>query len=190
MAFPTKDEIEQCISPTVTACGMDVEYVRVHRAGKKSVVAVAVGADTAPGSDDLEALSRELSQLFDEQEEAGAMNFGPGYTLEVSTPGVDFPLSLPRHWRRNRYRAVTIEEEGKKSSWRIGAMDESADGTGEDPAHVILVSREKNPSIRVWEVAPSSPGVVEIEFAHIPEAERELCALSFEEAQERQGHDK
>lgn len=185
MAFPTHDEIEQCVSPTVSSYGMDVEYVRVHRAGKKSVVAIAVGADTAPGSDDLEALSRELSQLLDDKEEAGEMNFGPGYTLEVTTPGVDFPLTLPRHWRRHRYRAVRIEEEGTTSTWRIGDLKEE-DGQ----ARVVLVSREKKPSIRVMEVAPSRPGVVEIEFAHIPEAERELCALSFDDAEERQGHDK
>ncbi|MBZ8178023.1 ribosome maturation factor RimP [Corynebacterium poyangense] len=179
MAFPTQSEIMAFVTPIASPYDMDVEDVRVQKAGKKSLVRIAVAADSAPGLDDLEQLSREISQQLDAAEEAGTFHFGPGYTLEVTTPGVDFPLTLPRHWRRNRFRAVQLTEDGERSQWRIGAVKDES---------VVLVSREKKPHVRIFELAPNVAAMVEIEFAQPPQAERDLCALSFEEAEERQGN--
>ena len=82
---------------------MDVEEIKINRAGSKTVVAVALDSDNRPDLDTLEVVSGEISEAFDGAEETGVIAFGgQGYTLEVSTPGVDHPLTLPRHWRRNR----------------------------------------------------------------------------------------
>ena len=107
MAFPTSEILFPLVQPVADQYGMDIEYIKISRAGKKSVVAIAVDADNRPDSDVLEAITQEISELFDEQETAGVLNFGPGYTLEVSTPGVSTPLTKPRHWRRNRGRQET-----------------------------------------------------------------------------------
>ena len=67
------------------------------------------------------------------------MSFGPGYTLEVSTPGLDMPLSAPRHWRRNRHRlvAVQLDGQGTPEIWRIGAL-------ADDETAVILVPTKQS----------------------------------------------
>jgi ribosome maturation factor RimP len=50
------------------------------------------------------------------------------YTLEVTSPGTDRPLTLPRHWRRNQGRLVKVAcREGEGFTGRIvRAGDESA----------------------------------------------------------------
>ncbi len=162
------------ITPVAAAHGMDVENVRTVAAGKKSQVVVALDSDSHPTLDELEAVSNELSELFDAREDAGEVNFGAGYTLEVTTPGVDLPLTLPRHWRRNRGRIVTVGG----STFRVGALD-----GGED--NVILVDAgTKKPRTRVHAISGLSGAVVEIEFNTPPAAEMELAELSFDQASE------
>lgn len=74
------------IEPIAAAYGMDVEKVRTVAAGKKSQVVIALDSDAHPTLDELEVVSNELSELFDARENAGEINFGAGYTLEVTTP--------------------------------------------------------------------------------------------------------
>ena len=92
MAFPDSGELETLIRPVIDAYGLDIEAVKTVKAGKKSQVVVAVAGDEAPTLDQLEEISNELSALFDATEERGEVNFGAGYTLEVTTPGVDLSL--------------------------------------------------------------------------------------------------
>ena len=40
------------------------------------------------------------------------------YTLEVTSPGVDRPLTLPRHWRRNTGRLVAVDAGGGRDGHR------------------------------------------------------------------------
>ena len=70
------------VEPVANTHGMDVEAIRTVKAGKKSQVVIALDSDTHPTLDELEAVSNELSQLFDDAEERGEVNFGAGYTLE------------------------------------------------------------------------------------------------------------
>lgn len=157
--------------------GLDIEAIKSSPAGKKSVVQVRIDADEHPSSDLLETVSNELSAAFDAAEEAGQVNFGAGYTLEVSTPGVDTPLTKPRHWRRNRARLVKIDD----VIWRIGAVND-------EETAVILVERGAK-NVDVHEFSPETRAVVEIEFNNPPAAELELAGLTFEEAIEwREDH--
>ncbi|MCP1386596.1 ribosome maturation factor RimP [Corynebacterium sp. TA-R-1] len=172
MAFPSTEELRARIAPVAEAHGMDVEDVRAVKAGKKSQVIVALDSDSRPTLDELEVVSQELSELFDAAEEAGELNFGAGYTLEVTTPGVDLPLTQPRHWRRNRGRLAKVGEQ----AFRIGALRE-----GE--SEIILVEAgAKTPKVVVRAVSELPAAVVDIEFNQPPAAEVELAELSFEEA--------
>jgi ribosome maturation factor RimP len=49
------------------------------------------------------------------------------YTLEVTSPGVDRPLTLARHWRRNKDRlvAVTLREGGTVTGRILDADDDA-----------------------------------------------------------------
>lgn len=169
MAFPSAAQVEELIAPTVSSYGLDVEEVRATRAGKKSVIAVAVDGDNRPDLDVIEKLSKELSAVLDESEEQGLYTYGASYSLEVSTPGVDHPLTKPRHWRRNRHRLVRFPE--RDETWRIGALDESE-------SSVVLV-RGKN--VETMELARAPKAVVEIEFASAPENELVLTRKDYAE---------
>jgi ribosome maturation factor RimP len=49
------------------------------------------------------------------------------YTLEVTSRGVDRPLTLPRHWRRNAGRLVKVTlTGGEVVTGRIGDSTDSA----------------------------------------------------------------
>jgi ribosome maturation factor RimP len=90
------------LAPVVAASGLDLESLRVTTAGRRRVLRVVVDADGGPSLDDIALLSRNLSAALDSSDAMG----GAAYTLEVSSPGVDRPLTEPRHWRRARGRLV------------------------------------------------------------------------------------
>ena len=171
MAFPTNETLERMVEPVARAYGMDIEKIRTVKAGKKSQVVIALDSDSHPTLDDLEEVSQELSQLFDDAEQRGEVNFGAGYTLELTTPGVDLPLTQPRHFRRNHGRKVKVGDE----QWRVGPLDD-------DEAHVALVRADKKgEEIRISPVSELSGAVVEIEFNAPPAAETELVDRAFED---------
>jgi ribosome maturation factor RimP len=93
------------VEPAVAAAGYDLEELVVRPAGQRSVVRVVVDRDQGVSLDDVAELSRALSEVLDAQDEA--LGRSP-YVLEVTSPGVDRPLTLPRHWRRNVGRLVSV----------------------------------------------------------------------------------
>ena len=93
------------VEPAVAAAGYDLEELVVRPAGQRSVVRVVVDRDSGVSMDDVAQVSRSLSEVLDAQDEA--LGRSP-YVLEVTSPGVDRPLTLPRHWRRNVGRLVTV----------------------------------------------------------------------------------
>ena len=96
--------LTRVLGPVVTAAGFDLESVRVSTAGRRRLLRVMVDADGGPSLDDIAVLSRSLSAELDS---SGVMG-EDAYTLEVSSPGVDRPLTEPRHWRRARGRLVRV----------------------------------------------------------------------------------
>ena len=96
--------LTRVLGPVVTAAGFDLESVRVGTAGRRRLLRVVVDADGGPSLDDIAVLSRSLSAELDS---SGVMG-EDAYTLEVSSPGVDRPLTEPRHWRRARGRLVRV----------------------------------------------------------------------------------
>ncbi|MBP3087829.1 ribosome maturation factor RimP [Corynebacterium sp. sy017] len=204
MAFPNDEQLKTALSPVLERYGVDIEAIKISPAGKKTVVAIAVDKDGRIDSDTIEALSRDISAWCDAQEEAGVFNFGAGYTLEVSTPGVDLPLTLPRHWRRNRGRAIAIAEahearedgnpkgrqgqKGKKATttlWRIGALDAQEENV------ILITKHNKQLVVRAAQLAHYAGCLVEVEFAQPTVEERELVALTFDEAMTwREEHNK
>lgn len=192
MAFPESTQLQEFLAPHLRRRGLDIEHIKTTRAGKKSQVIVYVDGDTRPSSDVLEEVSREISALFDAAEDQHTFNFGPGYTLEVSTPGVDLPLSAPRHFRRNRGRLMTAQfaadgaaadnaaadgaSAGAPARWRIGALDESE-------TSVILVAEEKK-HLRViaQRLENITSAMVEIEFTQPKASELAVCEMDFDQA--------
>ncbi|MFT4081966.1 MAG: ribosome maturation factor RimP [Nocardioides sp.] len=117
--------IEAELVPALAAMGMDLEAVEITLAGKRRVLRVAVDRDGGVTLDDVAEATREVGRVLDETDTMGEQP----YTLEVTSRGVDRPLTLPRHWRRNTGRLVRITlADGGSLSGRIAGHDEDAAG--------------------------------------------------------------
>ena len=119
----TRDRIEAELVDPLKEMGLDVEAVEVTPAGKRRVLRVAVDKDGGVTLDDVADATREVSRVLDDSDVMGEMP----YTLEVTSRGVDRPLTLPRHWRRNQDRLVKATlTDGAEVTGRILDSDESA----------------------------------------------------------------
>ncbi len=114
------------LEPVVSGAGYDLEDLTVSAAGKRSVVRVLVDKDGGITLDDVADVSRLVSEALDVADEQDPTLLGTSYVLEVSSPGVDRPLTEPRHWRRNVGRLVVATlRDGGSAEGRITAVDDS-----------------------------------------------------------------
>jgi ribosome maturation factor RimP len=144
------------IEPAVAAAGLDLESVRMTVAGKRRLLRIVVDSDHGVSLDDVADVSREVSAVLDASNALGDVP----YTLEVSSPGVDRPLTEPRHWRRARGRLVRAKAAGEGSvEGRLLAAD--ADGVT-----LGLPGGERR-----FPYADVGAGSVQVEFGRIPDAE-------------------
>lgn len=129
--------------------GYDLEAVEVTPAGRRRLLRIAVDKDGGVTMDEIAETTKAVSRLLDDSE---AMGEQP-YTLEVTSPGVDRPLTLPRHWRRNVGRLVALDlNGGDKVTGRIAAADED---------EVELTTAEGTRSLAIADVAQAR---VQVEF--------------------------
>ncbi len=119
-----RDRIEAELRDPIAAIGLDVEAVDLSIAGKRRMLRVAVDQDGGVTLDDVADATREVSRVLDESDVMGEMP----YTLEVTSRGVDRPLTLPRHWRRNADRLVkvTLVEGGEVTGRILTSTDTAA----------------------------------------------------------------
>jgi ribosome maturation factor RimP len=99
-----RDSLVRALEPAIAAQGFDLEGVVVTPAGKRRLLRVIVDRDGGVALDDIAAISATVSSTLDESDVMG----GAPYVLEVTSPGVDRPLTEPRHWRRARDRLVEV----------------------------------------------------------------------------------
>lgn len=113
------NNLTELLSPAIKSAGFILEEVKVTPAGKRRIVAVIIdGEERNPSLDEVTVVSRKVSDILENYSQLGDLPF----TLEVTTPGVDRPLTLPRHWRKNIGRLVRITpNEGEPFSSRINS---------------------------------------------------------------------
>jgi ribosome maturation factor RimP len=118
-----RDRIEQELATPLGALGLDVEAVELTPAGKRRVLRIAVDADDGVTLDDVASATKKVSEVLDASDVMGEQP----YTLEVTSRGVDRPLTLPRHWRRNTDRLVKVTTtDGDTVTGRILRSDDEA----------------------------------------------------------------
>jgi ribosome maturation factor RimP len=163
--LPDSDRLARLLEPVVHAMNMDLEAVRVTSAGRRRVLRVIVDADGGVSLDDIALASRELSIKLDS---SAAMGDLP-YTLEVTSPGVDRPLTQPRHWRRAAGRLVVAPLKADDTSHQDGNGAATAEGriTGWSEHGVIL---ERDGVTREYQYAELGPGRVQVEFGHFDDS--------------------
>ncbi len=114
-AMPTETLLD-LLRPPLTDSGLDLEAVEISSAGRRRVVRVLVDKDGGVTLDDLADATRVVGARLDETDALGERP----YTLEVTSPGIDRPLTEPRHWRRNVNRLVSVTlSDGVTVSGRI-----------------------------------------------------------------------
>ncbi len=124
--------LAQVLTPVVAASGHDLEDLSVTPAGRRRVVRVLVDRDGGTSLDDIAEISRAVSEALDDIDAREPHLLGGAYVLEVSSPGVDRPLTAPRHWRRNVGRLVTAHlADGSTVTDRVVAADDAEVQLGE-----------------------------------------------------------
>jgi ribosome maturation factor RimP len=158
--------VASVIEPVLKAMDIDLEAVKIAAAGRRRILRIVVDADGGVSLDDIAEISREVSARLDAR---NAMGDAP-YTLEVSSPGVDRPLTQPRHWRRaiGRLVLVALTDEDHPS------QREPADGPVDHEARVIdadqqSVTLEIGGAQRTVSYSQLGPGRVQVEFGRLPE---------------------
>lgn len=119
------DAVRQLVEPAVAASGLVLESVEVTPAGRRRVVRVTVDLpqDQLGGvsSDAIAAASQAVSRTLDDSDVLGSAP----YVLEVSSPGIDRPLTERRHWLRARRRTVTVTlTDGRQAEGRLTEVDD------------------------------------------------------------------
>lgn len=163
------EQLESMVASAVRDTGLELEELAVTPAGRRRLVRVVV--DTPDGAPlDLDAVaevSRAVSAALDRRDDV----LGGAYTLEVTSPGIDRPLTRPRHWRRARLRLVKARTvDGAELLGRVGDADETG--------VTLLVGGELR-RVRFTEI---DRAVVQVEFAEPPAAE--IAALTAPQAPE------
>ena len=145
-----RDQIEQELVTPLGALGLDVEAVELTPAGRRRILRIAVDGDDGVTLDDVAGATKKVSEVLDASDVMGEQP----YTLEVTSRGVDRPLTLPRHWRRNADRLVKVTlHDGESLTGRVKDSSDEAvtldvDGTpreiGYDQVAKALVQVEFN----------------------------------------------
>ena len=107
--------VTKLIEPEAKALGFDlVRVAMIGGASDPTLQVMAERPDTRQlGIADCEALSRRLSDVLDAEEEAGRDPMPGGYRLEVSSPGIDRPLTRLQDyadWQGHEARLKLSEE--------------------------------------------------------------------------------
>lgn len=148
-ASATRDRIADLLEPVLAADGLDLDAVELASAGRRTVVRVVVDADGGVNLDRIADASRQLGKVLDNADFMGSGS----YTLEVTSRGVDRPLTQPRHWRRNAGRLVkvTTVDDAKLTGRIVGSDDAGADLEieGETGAHRVTFDQVAKARIQV-----------------------------------------
>jgi len=120
---PPQEALVAALTAPLAAGGVDLEGVEISTAGRRRLVRVLVDTEAGITLDDVADATQLVSGVLDDSELLG----DTPYTLEVTSPGTDRPLTLPRHWRRNHDRLVKVQpHEGQAFVGRIRSADETS----------------------------------------------------------------
>lgn len=150
------DQIAQLVTPAVQAQGFFLEEVLLVSPGKHRIVTCIVDGQSSLNMDQVTAVSRAISELLDE---AAFMGEAP-FTLEVTSPGVDRPLTKSRHFVKNVDRLLkVVRNDGEVVTGRISANTETE--------LTLSVTEKKEVKEVVIALADIKRATVEIEFNRI-----------------------
>jgi ribosome maturation factor RimP len=149
---PQRQQLIDLLGPVITSQGYDLEDLSVTAAGRRSLIRVIVDGDGGIDMDGVADVARAISNRLDD-DSAGTPAFAGPYVLEVSSPGVDRPLTSERHWRRATGRLVATTAAGEPITGRVLAAD------------TATVTLDIDGVAREFRLDDLGPGRVQIEFS-------------------------
>jgi len=147
------------LAPTVRSLGYDIEDVTITPAGRRRLVRLVIDGDHGVDLDAVAEVSHAVSEVLDGPQ--GDELLAEPFVLEVTSPGVDRPLTAPRHWRRATGRLVSTSVDGSAVTGRVVACDESG------------VRLDVDGTERELRWSTLGAGRVQVEFSRLPDPESE-----------------
>lgn len=133
-----KEEISAVITPALTSLGFYLEDLYITSAGRRSLLTVIVDTDRHLSLDEVTVATKAISEIIENIPALGSTPF----TLEVTSPGIDRPLTKPRHWRKNIDRLVkVITIDGNQILGRIKSASEDSATVDEQNIKYLDVKR-------------------------------------------------
>jgi ribosome maturation factor RimP len=144
----------------VESTGLELEDVELRNVGRRLVLRVLVDSDHGVTLDEVAVASHAVADALDTSDVLG----DEPYTLEVSSPGVDRPLTSPRHWHRNvgRLVAVTLTDGRETTGRLLTVTDDSVE------LEVNLKGRISRTTVALADVRRA---VVQVEFSRVADAD-------------------
>jgi ribosome maturation factor RimP len=145
------DKITELVQPAVEQAGFFLEDVHVVSPGKHRIITCIVDGQTPLNLDQVTSVSRDISELLDGADFMDETAF----TLEVTSPGVDRPLTLPRHWQKNLNRLVkVVKVDGSVVNGRITTIEDSnvvllEDIKGKTKEHALSLNDVKRATVEI-----------------------------------------
>ena len=159
--LPSQTQVIELLDGEFARAGYEIEDVVIDARSQPPRITVIADGDTALDLDTVADLSRSASDLLD-------ADIPGSYVIEVSSPGVDRPLTSEKHFRRARGRKVDVTlTDGTKLTGRVGA-------TG-DGAVDVVVRDGKGWSTRQVPLDDIAKAVVQVEFSPPSQREMELA---------------
>jgi ribosome maturation factor RimP len=168
--LPSQKQVIELLDGEFARAGYEIEDVLIDTAARPPRITVIADGDDPLDLDSVAALSRSASDLLDGIDT-------PPYVLEVTSPGVDRPLTTEKHYRRARGRKVELTlSDGSQLTGRLGEIH------GGTLRLVVREGERANFSVRELPLVGITKAVVQVEFSPPNQRELELAGQSGKEA--------
>jgi ribosome maturation factor RimP len=164
--LPSQTQVIELLGGEFARAGYEIEDVVIDGRTRPPRITVIADGDDAPDLDTIATLSRSASTLLDGSELFDGIP--DRYVLEVSSPGVDRPLTTVKHFRRARGRKVDVAlADGSGLTGRVGET--------RDDAVALVVRAGRDWTVREVALADIVKAIVQVEFSPPSQAEVELA---------------
>jgi ribosome maturation factor RimP len=173
--LPSQTQLIELLDGEFARAGYEIEDVVIDARARPPRITVIADGDTALDMDTIAALSRSASSLLD-----AVKSIEGRYVLEVSSPGVDRPLTNEKHFRRARGRKIELAlSDGTQVTGRVGEM------RNDTLSLVVHDDRARDWTVRPVSLDEILKAVVQVDFS--PPSERELELATVDRSAETEG---
>lgn len=151
------------LEPPVAAMGFEIESLQISSIAKERIIRIVIDRDGGVSLDNVAEVSQRCSEILDTTESVANLD---SYLLEVTSPGADRPLTLPKHWKRNIGRLVrfTFQNEESLIGRIIAVSDGEVELSLEADREKLKGRKTAQGPLKKYKFAEISKARIEIEF--------------------------